>query len=340
VGSDRLRVSFVGRRCDGVRRRELVVALDSLRERDLGVCDGPNGLAVERTRGYPLVAVRMRRRPLSLLLFVIVATACSGDGHGSTVDIGGHRLFIDCRGTGSPTVILESGLTADTSWWNDVIASIAETTRVCAYDRANNGRSDPVGLHTGDQSVSDLEKLLSTRDIEPPYVLVAWSFGGPIARLFAARNPDDVVGMVLVDTDPVDYRSQGAPFVPDDVRERSYWASENDEKLDLDATLDLVRAESTPGSLDHHPLIILTPSVPNSGNIGEGGSQGLPGPRIPELDELYLRQEREMQNLSSNSRFMLVDDTGHCIMCDQPQVVLKAVKDVMQAARTDGQLQG
>jgi pimeloyl-ACP methyl ester carboxylesterase len=275
-------------------------------------------------------------RPVGLVLVLIVASTCSGEEHGSTVDIGGRSLFIDCRGTGSPTVILESGLTADTSSWDDVIDSIAETTRVCAYDRANNGQSDPIGRHTGDQSVSDLEKLVAARKIEPPYILVAWSFGGPIGRLFASRHPDDVVGMVLVDTDPVDYRSEGAPFVPDDVRERSYWASQNEEELDLDATLDLVRAESTPGSFDHHLLIILTPSVPNSGNIGEGGSQGLPGPRVPELDELYLRLEREMQNLSSNSRFVLVDDTGHCIMCDQPQVVIDAVKDVVGAAGVEG----
>ena len=207
------------------------------------------------------------------MLILVVAVACSGERHGSMVDIGGRSLFIDCRGTGSPTVILERGLTADTTWWDQVIGQIAETTRVCAYDRANNGESDPVGSHTGDQSVSDLEELLAACNIEPPYVLAAWSFGGPIARLFAARHPDDVVGVLLVDTDPVDYRSLGAPFVPDDAQERSFWASENDEKLDLDATLDLARAESTPGSFDDHPLVILTPSGPNSGDIGEGGSQ-------------------------------------------------------------------
>jgi len=272
------------------------------------------------------------------MLILVVAVACSGERHGSMVDIGGRSLFIDCRGTGSPTVILERGLTADTTWWDQVIGQIAETTRVCAYDRANNGESDPVGSHTGDQSVSDLEELLAACNIEPPYVLAAWSFGGPIARLFAARHPDDVVGVLLVDTDPVDYRSLGAPFVPDDAQERSFWASENDEKLDLDATLDLARAESTPGSFDDHPLVILTPSGPNSGDIGEGAHR-LPGPCIPELDELYLRLEREMQDLSSNSRFVLVDDTGHCIMCDQPQTVINAVEDVLEAARTDGQLQ-
>jgi len=77
---------------------------------------------------------------------------------------------------------------------------------------------------------------------------------------------------------------------------------------------------------------------PNSGNIGEGGSQGLPGQRVPELDELYLRLEREMQNLSSNSRFTLVDDTGHCIMCDQRQVAIDAVMDVINAADAESQL--
>jgi len=248
------------------------------------------------------------------------------------VGIGGRSLYLDCRGQGSPTVILEAGLTSDTTAWDDVFDQIAGFTRVCAYDRANNGRSDDEGLHKGDQSVSDLEKLLAAKKIEPPYVLVAWSFGGPLSRLYAARHPDDVSGMVLVDTDPEDYRSEGDPYVPDNVREHSYWASENLEKLDLDATLDLVREESTPGSFDDHPLVILTPSVPNSGNIGEGGSQGLPGPRVAELDELYLRLEEEMTNLSTASRIELIDETGHCIQCDKPQVVIDAVREVVQAA--------
>jgi pimeloyl-ACP methyl ester carboxylesterase len=268
---------------------------------------------------------------ICLVLVIVTSMAgCSGTTTGSMVDIGGRSLYLDCRGEGSPTVILEAGLTADTSWWDDVIDPIAGFTRVCAYDRANNGRSDDVGLHTGDQSVTDLEQLLAAKKIDPPYVLVAWSFGGPISRLFAARHPDDVSGMVLVDTDPTDYRSEGDPYVPENVREHSYWASENLEKLDLDGTLDLVREESTPGSFDDHPLVILTPSVPNSGNIGEGGSQGLPGPRVAELDELYLRLENEMTDLSSDSRIELVEDTGHCIQCDKPQVVIDAVREVVQ----------
>ena len=263
---------------------------------------------------------------------LLLVVACSGESQGRKVDIGGRSLFIDCRGSGSPTVILESGLTSDTSDWDDVIDQIAGFTRVCAYDRANNGQSDPVGPHSGAQSVADLERLVEVGEIPPPYVLVAWSFGGPIARIYAAEHPDQVVGMVLVDTDPADYRREGSPFVPDDVRERSYWASQNDEELDLDATLDLVRQVSTPGSFDDHPLVILTPSTPNSGNIGEGGSQGLPGPRVPELDELYLRLEREMTKLSSSSTFQLVDDTGHCIQCDRPDLVIDAIRTVVRSA--------
>lgn len=110
------------------------------------------------------------------------------------------------------------------------------------------------------------------------------------------------------------------------------WARENAEKLDLDATLDLVRTESTPGSFDDKPLVILTPRVPDSGDIGQGGSQGLPGPRVKELDSLYLRLEQAMTDLSSDSRLILVDDTGHCIQCDQPQVVVDAVREVTRQA--------
>jgi pimeloyl-ACP methyl ester carboxylesterase len=274
----------------------------------------------------------MSKALVCLALVVTSVAGCSGNSTGSMVDIGGRSLYLDCRGQGSPTVILEAGLTSDTSSWDDVIDPIAGFTRVCAYDRANNSRSDEVALHSADQSVLDLEKLLAAKKIEPPYVLVAWSFGGPISRLYAARHPDDVSGMVLVDTDPTDYRSEGDPYVPKNVRERSYWASENLEKLDLNATLDLVREESTPGSFDDHPLVILTPSVPNSGNIGEGGSPGLPGPRVAELDELYLRLQKDMTNLSSVSRLELIDDTGHCIQCDKPQVVIDAVREVVQAA--------
>lgn len=235
----------------------------------------------------------MSKALVCLALVVTSVAGCSGNSTGSMVDIGGRSLYLDCRGQGSPTVILEAGLTSDTTAWDDVIDPIAGFTRVCAYDRANNGRSDEVGLHSGDQSVSDLEKLLAAKKIEPPYVLVAWSFGGPISRLYAARHPDDVTGMVLVDTDPEDYRSEGDPYVPENVREHSYWAS---------------------------------------GNIGEGGSQGLPGPRVAELDELYLRLERRMTNLSSDSRLELIEDTGHCIQCDKPQIVIDAVREVVQSA--------
>lgn len=266
---------------------------------------------------------------VTLLFLALTAAACSSQASGAMVDIGGRTLFVDCRGTGSPTVILEAGLTSDSSSWDDVIDRIAAFTRVCAYDRANNGRSDDVGPHDGGESVGDLERLLEVEKIEPPYVLVAWSFGGPIARLYAARHPDEVSGMVLIDTDPTDYRSLGDRFVPDDVRERSYWASGNDEQLNLDATLDLVRAESTPGSFGARPLVILTPSTPNSGDIGTGGSQGLPGVRVAALDALYLRLQEQMKDLSSNGRVILVDDTGHCIQCDQSQVVIDAVRDVV-----------
>ena len=78
--------------------------------------------------------------------------------------------------------------------------------------------------------------------------------------------------------------------------------------------------------------MILTPEVPNSGDIGTGGLRGLPGVRVEELDALYLRLQETMTRLSSNARLVLVQDTGHCIQCDQPQIVIDAVREVVESS--------
>lgn len=119
------------------------------------------------------------------------------------VDIGnGRRMNIYCLGSGSPTVIFDSGLEvgSGTLPWNHVLPAIARFTRACSYDRAGDGFSDPGPLpRTSDAIVSDLRALLDRAGIAPPYVLVAHSIAGLYAPLFAARYPSDVVGMVLVD---------------------------------------------------------------------------------------------------------------------------------------------
>lgn len=118
------------------------------------------------------------------------------------VDIGGRRLNVICTGQGSPTVILEAGLLADSSAWRLVQPAISRSTRVCSYDRAGLGFSDPAGSPRDAAAIArDLHALLGRAGIAPPYVLVGWSSGGLYTRLYQYRFPDEVVGLVEVDPD-------------------------------------------------------------------------------------------------------------------------------------------
>src|SRR5215212_9513099 len=147
-------------------------------------------------------------------------SAASGDFAG-LVDIGGRSLYLECHGTGSPTVILEAGYRASARFWTDdllhldaprtmVLPGVAAFTRVCAYDRPGTyasigdddliSRSDPIAQpRTAPDVVADLHALLQTAEIPGPYVLAAHSLGGLFARLYASTYPDEVVGLVLVD---------------------------------------------------------------------------------------------------------------------------------------------
>jgi len=109
-------------------------------------------------------------------------------------------LNVYCLGSGSPTVILESGIGGDAYDWRAVQGKLAKLTQTCAYDRAGLGRSTPGPLPRDTRAeVADLEALLKVANIRPPYLLVGHSMGGFNVRLFASRHPNDVAGLVLVD---------------------------------------------------------------------------------------------------------------------------------------------
>lgn len=122
------------------------------------------------------------------------------EARGERYDIGRRKLYLDCRGEGQPTVVLEAGSGADSATWGAVIDSLAELTRTCAYDRAGRGRSDPIERHTLSHAAAELRALLSTAGEPPPFVVVGHSLGGAFGRVFASENRDEVVGLVLVDS--------------------------------------------------------------------------------------------------------------------------------------------
>jgi pimeloyl-ACP methyl ester carboxylesterase len=123
---------------------------------------------------------------------------------GQLIDVGGYKLHLHCTGpanSGSPTVILEAGAGMASPSWAWIQSAVGETTRVCAYDRAGYGWSEP-GPTPRDarQVVHELHTLLGRAAIAGPYVLVGHSIGGMYVRVYTAQYPDEVVGLVLVDS--------------------------------------------------------------------------------------------------------------------------------------------
>ena len=117
--------------------------------------------------------------------------------------MGDHRLYLSCTGSGEPTVILEPGLGGTSAAWGWIAPTVAAHTRVCVYDRAGRGRSEPSPTpQDGDQIATDLHTLLERADITGPLVMVGHSLGGLYVLDYTARYPQQVAGMVLLDATP------------------------------------------------------------------------------------------------------------------------------------------
>ena len=131
---------------------------------------------------------------------------------GRLIDVGGHRLHLSCTGSGTPTVVLEPGAGEMSSNLGWIAPAVARDTRVCVYDRAGRGWSEPADTaQDGAQIATDLHRLLQRGHVPGPYVLAGHSFGGLYVLTFAARYPDEVAGMVLVDsTAPASAANPGA----------------------------------------------------------------------------------------------------------------------------------
>ena len=119
---------------------------------------------------------------------------------GVLVNIGGHRLHLNCSGAGSPTIVLDAALGGSSLSWSLVQPAVSRQTRTCSYDRAGFGWSDAGPMpRTAARIAHELRVLLERAGIPPPFVLVGHSFGGLVMRIFASRYRTDVAGLVLVD---------------------------------------------------------------------------------------------------------------------------------------------
>jgi pimeloyl-ACP methyl ester carboxylesterase len=175
-------------------------------------------------------------RVLLYLLFAVLAISAIGGGYetvseavdanaypmpGTLIDVGGYSLHLNCTGSGSPTVVLEPGggeMSSNMGW---ITPAVARHTRVCVYDRAGRGWSETADTpEDGARIATDLHTLLHRGGVPGPYVLAGHSFGGLYVRIFAAHYPDEVAGLVLVDSTAS--REPAKPVTPAPGDENSY----------------------------------------------------------------------------------------------------------------------
>ena len=237
---------------------------------------------------------------------------------GSTIDVNGGRAYLDCRGAGSPTVVLESGLGTGASGWGFVPEWVAGKTRVCAWDRPGIGASDPIGHHTIEDTARHLRATLAAAGEQPPFIVVGHSLGGVYARVFASSFRPEVSGVVLVD-----------PYLPDirpvervalDPALREEWLSglraTNDqvaavEDLDWAASYD----QLTRASVEGLPLELL---FVDQRFRWEGRFE----PAEADLIEAW---RRLVGSLSADYRLTIAADSTHMIQYDRPDLVVDAI---------------
>ena len=238
------------------------------------------------------------------------------------VDIGDRSLLLRCRGSGGPTVVLEAGLADDLSTWDAVQESVSARTRVCAYNRANIGVSDAAPKpRTTTDMVDDLEHLLAAADEPPPYVLVGFSFGGLVVQQFAATHPDDVAGVVLVESNhPDEQRQFESHLTRRQIREDRAEVAGNPEGADVFSSFDEVRSA---GPLPDVPLVVVTAGVPEEWPPGWN-------PRV--FNRLRSRQQADLATLVPGGRQMFARQSGHRVPDEQPEVVVRALDDVLDRA--------
>ena len=269
-----------------------------------------------------------------------VDRTASGDGEYPLVDVGGYRLAIHCVGEGGPTVVLETGLGAPSGYWAPVQQEIAGLTRVCLFDRAGRGKSDPAPTttpRTCADMVADLRALLRNAAIAAPYVLVGNSIGGMNARLYAYQHPEEVAGLVLVDGSHQDQFTRIGEALPEPDPDSpdshkgfyQFWAgggwrdpANNPENMDFVRSREQLRAIRSLGDL---PMVVLA----SGAFLREPPTRPEAGPR---LHEMWQDLQRELASLSSEGIYSVVEGSGHFIQRDRPEAVVDAIRRVLNSA--------
>jgi pimeloyl-ACP methyl ester carboxylesterase len=278
---------------------------------------------------------------------------------GRLFDVGGYRMHIHCAGEGSPTVILESGLGDTYISWRKVQPQVAKITRVCSYDRAGIGYSESGSQpRTSKVMAAELHSLLQAADVAPPYVLVGHSMGGYNVRLYSSLYRNQVAGIVLVDASHPDQENRFPPelknlegtwlreaeflefatpigiprligLCDEDPVQRAAecnWHSAREGVAELKSFPESAAQTAATGSLADLPLAVLS-------HDPEKPSADLPADLAKPTNEAWEKMQEELGHLSTRGTQVIAKNSSHYIQIDRPDVVIDAVRNIVQQAR-------
>lgn len=293
---------------------------------------------------------------------------------GKLIDIGGYKLHIYCMGSGTPTVILEAGLGDDSLGWRLVQPGIAKFTRVCSYDRAGSGWSDASPLARTSQNIADeLHTLLKNADVPAPYILVGHSFGGLDIRLFASKYPNEVVGMVLVESSSEDQLEKLPPWPVSNFQKllinpkiapllasigvfrvlnhlpqsrvaiQMFPPNTQQEILAEASTVKSIRSQTQENANFKTSLKQVKENAGSLGNIplivitrGEEGTPQETGEFQEFLNKWMQAWNQLQKNLvtkSTNAQQIFAEHSGHAVPRLQPEIIVQAVQEMVTAIR-------
>jgi pimeloyl-ACP methyl ester carboxylesterase len=249
-----------------------------------------------------------------------------GDEGSAVSALDGRRLYLDCRGSGPATVVLEAGMGMDARSWGSVFPALAAETRTCTYSRANRWGSDPRDEHTVAEGVADLRAALAAAGEQPPFVLVGHSLGDVYARIFANAHVADTAGLVLVDPFGPDQFRRLIALAPPELAAR--WQANLDGNIAaIEATerLAWTPSEAELAAVDLGDLPVETVAVPQPFGTD---------PNIPDADRARLEAAwyAEMAGVSDRALVTLAPGSSHMIQWDRPDLVVDAVRRVLAAA--------